>query len=99
MNNPAGFSGFIKIYKYVKEQGDFQISRSYLRTWLSKQETCTLHRPSRQHFKRPRVLIFQENQEWDTDCAHLRQFADDNQGYSYFVVFIHIFTRYLYTRL
>ena len=70
----------------------FQISRSYLRTWLRKQETYTLHRPSRQHFKRPCVLVFQQNQEWDTDCAHLRQFADDDQGYSYFVVFIDIFT-------
>ena len=41
------------------------------------------------------MLAFSKNYQWDTDTANMNQYRDYNDGY--FVVFIDIFTRFLYT--
>ena len=64
---------------------------------MSKQEAYTSFFPSKRRFKRPRVIAFYKNYQWDTDTANMTKYKDYNEGYGYFVVFIDIFTRYLYT--
>ena len=51
----------------------------------------------RRHFKRPRVLAFSKNYQWDSDTANMVSYEKENDNYSYFAVFIDIFTRYLFT--
>ena len=63
---------------------------------LSKQETFTTFRPAQRTFRRPKVLAFTPNYQWDSDTANMVKYKSDNE-YAYFVVFIDIFTRYLYT--
>ena len=48
-------------------------------------------------FQRPKVLAFTSNYQWDSDTANMVKYKTDNNDYAYFVVFIDIFTRYLYT--
>ena len=48
-------------------------------------------------FKRPVVIAFIENYQWDTDTANMVKYKEFNQGYGYFAVFIDIFTRFVYT--
>ena len=95
--NPASYSGIEKLYNYVKKQGIKKFSKSQVRVWLSKQESYTAHRPVRRHFKRPRVLAFSPNYQWDSDTANMVSYQKHNDNYSYFTVFIDIFTRYLFT--
>ena len=51
----------------------------------------------RRHFKRPCVLAFSKNYQWDSDTANMVSYEKENDNYSYFAVFIDIFTRYLFT--
>ena len=96
--NPVSFSGINKIYQYVKRNYDIKISRGKIKKWLSKQETYTSHFPVKRKFVKPRVLAFYEDYQWDTDTANMVQYEKYNDGYKYFVVFIDIFTRFLYTK-
>ena len=101
-SSPASFSGVEKLYQFFKKkvntrfQGD--LLRSIAEHWLAKQEAYTSHHPVRRRFKRPKVLSFSKNYQWDTDTANMVKYRKSNDNYAYFVVFIDIFTRYLYTR-
>ena len=96
--SPVAFSGFQKINKFIKKNKEKEsITPKKLRIWLSKQEAYTSFFPSKRRFKRPRVIAFYKNYQWDTDTANMTKYKDYNEGYGYFVVFIDIFTRYLYT--
>ena len=86
-----------KLYSFIKENTTVNISRGEIKNWLRKQEVYTLHCPVRRKFKRPVVIAFSENYQWDTDTANMVKYKEFNQGYGYFVVFIDIFTRFLYT--
>ena len=86
------------LYHYVKKNYPKKISRGIIKKWLSKQEAYTLHRAERRKFKRPRVLAFYKNYQWDTDTANIVKYKKYNDQFAYFAVFIDIFTRYLYTR-
>ena len=61
------------------------------------QESYTSHHPVVRNFRRPRVLAFSLNYQWDGDTAFMVKYKDYNDGYSYFAVFIDIFSRFLYT--
>ena len=97
-SSPLSFSGFEKLYQFLKKNDQYKISRRTIKQWLAKQEAYTSHHPVRRHFKRPKVLSFSKNYQWDTDTANMVKYRKSNDNYGYFVVFIDIFTRYLYTR-
>ena len=41
----GGFGGLERLYRDVKKDGKYDISRGYLKKWLMKQDTYTLHKP------------------------------------------------------
>ena len=95
--SPVSFSGFYKLYNKIKQDGLFKVSPKYLKKWLSMQEAYTSHHPVNRVFRRPRVLAFSLNYQWDTDTGNMVKYRDYNDGYGYFAVFIDIFSRFLYT--
>ena len=97
IRSPVVYSGYSKLYPYIKRDGKYHVTPKYLKKWLSKQETYTSFRPARRIFRRPKVLAFTKNYQWDSDTANMVKFKSENNDYGYFVVFIDIFTRYLYT--
>ena len=97
IRSPVAYSSYSKLYPHIKRDGKYHITPRYLKKWLSKQETYTTFRPARRTFRRPKVLAFAKNYQWDSDTANMLKFKSENNDYGYFVVFIDIFTRYLYT--
>ena len=71
LTSPVSFSGFYKIYYKIKRDGLFKVSPKYLKKWLSMQESYTSHHPVIRDFKRPRVLAFSLNYQWDSDMANM----------------------------
>ena len=83
-SHPASYSGVDKLYRIIKSEGKFPITRKAIKAWLRKQETYTLHRQVRRHFPRSRVIVSgigkqadghdstQQVQRWIQVCA----FAD-----------------------
>ena len=45
--HPASFSGIEKLYNYIKNNSDKNISRKDIKIWLSEQDSYTAHRPVR----------------------------------------------------
>ena len=97
LKSPVSFSGFYKLYNKTKNDGLFKVKPKYVKKWLSMQESYTSHHPVVRNFSRPRVLAFSLNYQWDSDTANMVKYKDSNDGYSYFAVFIDIFSRFLYT--
>ena len=100
--SPVAFSGVNKLYNYLKNNKNEihnlqKLSRKEIKIWLSKQEAYTSHHPVRRKFRRPRVISFSLNYQWDTDTANMVKYKDHNDGFTFFAVFTDIFSRYLYT--
>ena len=86
-----------KLYNIIKREKKFTITHKQLKTWLKSQETYTLHRPARIHFKRSKVMVARKNQQWDGDLMDFRTLAKFNDGYQYVLLLIDILTRYVWT--
>ena len=54
----GGFGGVDRLYKDVKKEGKFNISRTKIKEWLMKQDAYTLHKPIRRHFKRAKKGVW-----------------------------------------
>ena len=90
---PGSFSGLHKFYKSLNGQ----IKRKKVEDFLKQQDAYTLHKYKRIHFKRNKVIVGGMMQQWDSDVGFLDDFAQQNDNYKYFVVFIDVFSQYLYT--
>ena len=49
---PGSFGGVEKLYRDVKQEGTFKLSRKKISEWLMGQDTYTLHKPARRNFKK-----------------------------------------------
>ena len=69
----GGFGGVERLYRDVKEEGVYKISRKQIVEWLMKQDVYTLHKPVRRNFKRNHVLVgvLTSNGKWIwLICSH-----------------------------
>ena len=92
--SPASFGGVEAVYRAVKEDGKFQLSRNKIRTWLRQQDTYTLHKPVRYRFKRNRVIVGGIDKEWEADLVIMDSLSKENNGYKYILTVIDVFSKY-----
>ena len=90
--NPGAFGGINRFWNIIKN--DKKVTLRELKDWLSEQDTYTGHRRYIRKFKRPRIVVPHLDAVWGADTAHMSKLDQYNDGYSYFVVFIDIFSRY-----
>ena len=90
----GGFGGVDRLYKDVKKEGKFDISRTKIKEWLMKQDTYTLHKPIRHHFRRNRVIVGGIDHQWQMDLADMQSMQKFNDGYRYLLVCIDVFSKY-----
>jgi transposase InsO family protein len=90
----GGLGGVERLYRDVKEEGKLKISRKKIKEWLMKQDTYTLHKPMRRHFRRNRVIVGGIDQQWQMDLADLQSMQKFNDGYRYLLVCIDVFSKY-----
>ena len=90
----GGFGGVNRLYKDVKKEGKFNISRTKIKEWLMNQDAYTLHKPIRRHFKRNRVIVGGIDQQWQMDPADMQSMQKFNDGYRYLLVCIDMFSKY-----
>ena len=53
----GALGGVERLYRDVKKDGKYDISRAQLKKCLMKQDTYTLHKPARRHYKRNASLL------------------------------------------
>ena len=96
-NSPGSFSGVDKLYRAAKASGA-QISRHVIRQWLQRQNIYTRNRFVRRRFPTRRVVVPYIKYMYDADNAYMTDFANDNDGFKYFLLLINAFSRKVYTR-
>ena len=92
----GALGGVERLYRDVKKDGKYDISRAQLKKWLMKQDTYTLHKPVRRHYKRNRVIVGGMDELWQMDLADMQTMAAENDGYRYLLVCIDVFSKYLW---
>ena len=92
----GSLGGVERLYRDVKKEGKYDISRAQLKKWLMKQDTYTLHKPARRHYKRNRVIVGGIDELWQMDLADMQAHAAENDGYRYLLVCIDVFSKYVW---
>ena len=97
--NPAqvgSFGGARRLYETVKQEGKYNLSLSFIRKWLSGQETYSLHRPVLRKFKTNHVITSGPFAQADTDLMDMTRYAKQNDNMRFVLIVIDIFSKYLW---
>ena len=94
----VSFSGPDKLFRFVKKNKKFNITRKNIIKWIQSQENYTTNRLVELKFKRRRVIAPFIDYMWDSDTASLNDYRKENGGMGYFVVIIDIMSRYVWTQ-
>ena len=73
-----------------------KLKRQTIENWLKTQDTYTLHKPIRRKFQRRRVIVGGKNHQFQADLIDLRALRNKNDGVSYLLTCIDVFTKYAY---
>ena len=90
----GGFAGVERLYRDVKKEGMYKLTRKQILEWLMAQDAFTLHKPVRRNFKRNRVLVSGIDEQWQLDLADMQSLKEYNDGYRYLLVCIDVFSKY-----
>jgi hypothetical protein len=93
----GAYSGVEKLYRAVRKDGKFVLSRNKIREWLLKQEDYAVHKEERVKFKRRRVVAPYIDYQWDVDTANMEYYRKHNDGYAYFLLAIDILSKFVWT--
>ena len=87
--HPAGYTSVDALFRHAKG-----LKRKEVKTWLSGQDTYTLHKPIRKKFPRRVTITKGLHHQWQADLAILADLAAHNDGYKYILTVVDVFSRY-----
>ena len=93
----SAFSSIKTLYDACK-RNNIKISYKSLKTWLSKQDSYTLHKQVKNRFKRNKILVSKINDIWQIDLVDMQKYASDNCGYKYLLTCIDTFSKYAWVK-
>ena len=70
-----------------------RVLRKIVEEWLWEQDTYTLHKPARRHFRRRRVIVGGPRQQWQADLVDLTNLKNDKDGMAFLLTVIDVFTK------
>lgn len=94
---PTSLQGAEKLYKAVKSVIP-SITRKYVKNWLRKQETYTVHRPAKLNFKRNPIVSKTIDHNWHGDLVEISH-PKSNNNYRYILMIIDNLSKYGWARL
>ena len=71
-------------------------SKKLVKDWLQAQDTYTLHKSIRRKFPRRKTIVGGPNHQFQADLIDLQQFKKDNNGFSYLLTLIDVFSKFAY---
>ena len=91
---PGSYGGVERLYRDVKAEGIYDISRERIKEWLMQQDAYSLHKPIRRKFERNRVVVSGIDDQWQLDLADMQSLQKYNDGYRYLLICIDVFSKY-----
>ena len=70
-----------------------RVPRKIVAEWLSEHDAYTIHKPTRRHFKRRRVIVGGMGQQWQADLIDLTKLKNDNDGMTFLLTVIDVFSK------
>jgi hypothetical protein len=96
--HPASYQSPLRLYIFVKNDGQFSITLKQIKDWLQTQEAYSLNRNVLRNFQRGRVLVTGIDDQWEADLADLQDYASENDGYKYLLFVIDVFSRFAWVK-
>ena len=93
--NSAAFSSVSKLYKAARFYNP-NITYKNVKDWLSGELTYTLHKQARRNFKREKIFVTYEYQQYQADVVDMQKFSKANNNYRYILTVIDCFSRYAF---
>ena len=94
--HPGSFQGPDKLHNVVTGEKKFKIPKRYVRKWLQSQDSYSTHKPIVRKFKRNRVIVTGLHDQFEADLADMQKLRGNNEGYTFLLVVIDVFSRYLW---
>ena len=95
-SHPAALTSPEKLYKVVKKEGKYNISRNKIKQWLQTQDEYTKHRAIKRKFNRRRTVVSGVDNQWGIDLASVQNISQYNDGVVYLLVVIDVFSKFLF---
>ena len=98
---PGSFTSASKLHRVIRSEGRYHIPLKRIEKWAEGQDILTLHKTPRQRQPVYRRLVMPgPGHLWDVDLLVLngRRFVESNDGYSYILIAIDVFSRYCYAQ-
>lgn len=70
----GSFTGVDTFFRYVQQEGKYDISKYKIRKWLQRQEPYSLQRPVRRYYRRNKVVVAGIDDQWDADLMDMTKF-------------------------
>ena len=93
---PTAYGTVKKLFARAKLDGK-NYSLKKIRDWLDAQESHTLFKETRSKKVHPKVVVEGKDYQWDIDTFNMKKWSKENEGYSYVLIAIDIFTRFVRT--
>ncbi len=97
-SSPGSFGSIDKLYRHVKKEGKYPVTRAQVKEWLSSQLSYTLFKPVKRNFSRRRVISPFIGYQYDADTANMSRYAKENDGYSHILGLLCTHSKKVYTR-
>jgi hypothetical protein len=89
----GSFGGVERLLASVRARG-INVTREQVLEFLKGEDTYTLHKPARKHFKRNKIIVNDIDKQWQADLAEMQDIARDNDGIRYLLTVIDCFSKY-----
>src|ERR1700729_3139302 len=88
-SRPGAYGGAVALQRNLPKRRTKEIKE-----WLSHQDTYTLHKPIRRRFKRRPTVTGGIDQQFQADLIDMRKLRKDDNGVSYLVTCIDVFSKF-----
>ena len=94
LGRESGLSGVNRLYRAVKQDAKYEITRKQVQDFLSGQNAYTLHKPARKRYPRNKTLAVGVDEIHQLDLVDVSNVAKYNRGYKYLLTWIDVFSKY-----
>ena len=94
--DPGSFGGVKRLLQSAKDKG-FKFKRKHVEKYLLSNDTYTLHKPIRKHFKRNMIIVSDIDKQWQADLADMHDIATSNDVFKYLLNVIDCFSKFAWS--
>ena len=94
----ASYSGPQKLIRYLRQNGYQDVTYKTVIDWLKDNESYSLHQRAHKPKKRSKVVVEGIDSQWDIDLMDVGPLAKQNDGVTFVLIAIDVFSRYLFAR-